>query len=373
MTMMRRIERRRALVPYLLGAVTALGTIGSLAGTAFAGEGNEGRNDGESPPPPPPPPPAPPPSAPPTTFLPPPPSQPSIAEPPPPKPAPKDDAQYDEPWVTGTARLADRFYEGGPFVGSGGFFAVPGLQTPVALGGVRVMENHGYLSKLTIATLMAMGQSNNRYVGSTYSRDYKGNTWRTDYYRPLTAAERNANARAMNAAISAEYVMELAVYSPSLTPGDRSTTSAAKGFEYYLGGEFPVGETTGKDLPTIMQIAFGMAHVTTDAFFAAGGVPGQPNSAEGQRRTLYYTNVGVMLRTFFPINAWAEAYVHWDLNILTLFAKGSTRDSGYVWTSPLRAGLNFNITDRAYIRGHGSINGFGSYALGWHGELGVRF
>lgn len=357
-------------------AAVVTGAMLAWSAPALAQEANEGRVD-DPPPAPTAPPPAPPPAAPPPTFAPPPPST-SIAEPPP-APKKKYEGDFDEPWVTGTARLADRFYEGGPFAGSGGMFAINGLASAVALGGVRVLENHGYLSKLTIATMMAMGQGNSRYVGSTYSRDSAGNTWRTDYYRPLTPAEREANARAMNAAISAEYVMELAVYSPSLTAGNRDEKAMAKGFEFYLGGEFPLGQTSGKDLPTIMQIAFVGSHVTTDAFFKPGEGPngstppgGTPSTAN-HRETLYYSNLGVMIRTIFPITTWAEAYVHWDLNILSLFAKEENRQKGYVWTSPLRAGLNFNLTDRAYVRAHGSINGFGAYGLGWHGELGVRF
>jgi len=367
---MTRFERRRTLG----AALVTLAVVGA-AGPAFA-QVNEGRTDEESPPPPAPTAPPPPVAPPPPTFMPPPPST-SVAEPP---PAPKkkyDDKEYDEPWVTGTARLADRFYEGGPFVGSGGPLAVAGLASPVTLGGVRVLENHGYLSKLVIATMMAMGQGNSRYVGSSYSRDSAGNTWRTDYYRPLTPAEREANARAMNAAISAEYVMELAVYSPSLTPGSNDPDkSVAKGFEYYLGGEFPLGQSSGKDLPTIMQIAFVGSHVTSDALFKPGEGPnptGASTVTTTRRETLYYTNLGVMIRTIIPITTWAEAYIHWDLNLLSLFAKTETKEKGYVWTSPLRAGLNFNVTDRAYVRAHGSINGFGAYAMGWHGEVGVRF
>lgn len=347
----------------------AIITMVALAGQAFGQEGqSDDRKEETAPPPPPPPPPPAPYTPPPPTYAPP-PSSPSIAEPPP-SPKKVDDQEYDEPWVTGTARLADRFYEGGPFTGAGGPLAIKGLESSVALGGVRVLENHGYLSKLLIATMLAMGQGNSRYVGSTYHTDARGNTWRTDYYRPLTPAEREANARAMNAAISAEYVMELTVYSPSLTLANREERAVAKGFEFYLGGEFPLGRTSGKELPSIMQIAFVGSHITADGIFKAGEGPA-PASTTSYRAPLYYTNLGVMIRTIFPITAWAEAYVHWDLNVLTLFKQQP--EKGYVWTSPFRAGLNFNITDRAYVRAHGSVNGFGTYALGWHGELGVRF
>ncbi len=341
----------------------------ALSGTARADE-NEERKDGEVTPPPPPP--TPPPSNPPPVYTPPPPTT-SLAEPPPPKK--KDDQEYDEPWVTGTARLADRFYEGGPFMGKGGMFAVAGLASDVNLSGVRVLENHGYLSKFTIAMLMAMGQGNSRYVGSSYSRDSAGNTWRTDYYRPLTPAEREANARAMQAAISAEYVFEMVVYSPSLSPVKKEDNkSFAKGFELYLGGQTPLGDRTG-GLPTILQIAFVGSHVTTDAFFKPGEA-GTPANTVGPlaAKRLYYTNIGVMLRAIIPITTWLEGYVHWDINILSLFAKQQNFiDKGYVWTSPLRGGINVNLTDRAYVRGHGSINAFGTHGIGWAGEIGVRF
>jgi hypothetical protein len=296
----------------------------------------------------------------------------SVAEPPPPKKK-YDDQEYDEPWVTGTARLADRFYEGGPFMGAGGPLAVDGLVNSVGLSGVRVLENHGYLSKFTIAMLMAMGQRNSAYVGSSYHKDTAGNTWRTDYYRPLSPAERQANARAMQAAISSEYLMELVAYSPSLAIGKQDDRAYAKGFEFYLGGEFPIGKAEGTNLPTIMQIAFAASHISANnASFRPGEGP-QTFQQVPYARDLRYSNVGVMIRTIFPITTWAEAYLHWDLNILTLFYKGSHRESGYVWTSPLRAGLNFNVTDRAYFRAHGSINGLGSYGIGWASEIGVRF
>jgi hypothetical protein len=348
----------------------ALATV-AFAGSAFAQSSNEERKDEETPPPPPPTPTPPPSTPPPTTYTPPPTT--GIAEPP---PAPKkkyDDKEYDEPWVTGTARLADRFYEGGPFMGAGGPLAIAGLASPVQLAGVRVLENHGYLSKFTIAMLMAMGQGNSRYVGSSYHTDSAGNTWRTDYYRPLTPAEREANARAMQAAISAEYVFEMAVYSPSLGLGDKDNRAFAKGFELYLGGQIPLGKAEGVTLPTILQIAFVGSHVSADAFFKPGDVGPIKNSTTEYRSMLYYTNLGVMLRAIVPVTAWLEGYVHWDLNILTLFAKDSNREKGYVWTSPLRGGININVTDRAYVRAHGSLNALSSAGIGYHGEIGIRF
>jgi hypothetical protein len=346
-------------------ALVALATVALSATASAQTSDNEERKEGESPPP------APTTPTPPPVYTPPPPTT-SVAEPPPAKKK-VDTQEYDEPWVTGTARLADRFYEGGPFMGKGGMFAVAGLASDVNLSGVRVLENHGYLSKFTIAMMMAMGQRNSSYVGSTYHTDTAGNTWRTDYYRPLSPAEREANARAMQAAISAEYVFEMVVYSPSVSfLKKEGQTSFAKGFELYLGGETPIGDKTG-GLPTILQIAFVGSHVSTDAYFKPGEA-GTPNVGPLVPKTLYYTNLGVMLRAMIPITTWLEAYVHWDINILSLFAKQQNFiDKGYVWTSPLRAGVNVNLTDRAYVRGHGSLNALGTHGIGWAGEIGVRF
>jgi hypothetical protein len=42
-------------------------------------------------------------------------------------------------------------------------------------------------------------------------------------------------------------------------------------------------------------------------------------------------------------------------------------------TSPLRAGLLLNLTDRAYVKANGSVNVLGGFGLGYGAELGVRF
>lgn len=286
--------------------------------------------------------------------------------------------EVDEPWVTGTARLADRFYEGGPFYGQGGMFAVPGVVSPVQLGGVRVMENHGYISKLVVGTIVAMGQGNSKYMGSTYSTDSAGNTWRTDYYRSLTPEEQAAQRQALHDAISSEYMMELNVYASGLYGHRDDDKSQARGFEFYLGGETELGERSGKDLPVILQIAFGASYVRAPGtYFKQGEGPGSTEVATTDKHAedLYYSNLGVMLRAYVPITAWLEGYVQADLNVLSLFDLGAKKlkEKGYVWTSPVRAGINVNATDRVYLRAHGSLNGFGAYGLGWQGEIGVRF
>ncbi len=283
----------------------------------------------------------------------------------------------DESWLTstGTNRFGERFYDLGVFTGMGGPVAAPGADGAIGLTGIRVMENHGYLSKFLVFTMMAMGMRNNAYVGSSYSKDAYGNTWRTDYYRSLTPEERAEQQEALSSAVNAEYLMELNVYTRGLW-GFAPGVKQAGGFEYYLGGETVVAQ--GR-IPTILQIAGTFAWLGVhDAPFKAGSGPNAAANPDAAHTESYeYWNLGVMVRAMIPINEWIEATVQWDLNILSFwdlsgsrFKKGETTN---LLTSPLRAGLLVNLTDRAYVKANGSVNVLGGFGLGYGAELGVRF
>src|SRR5207249_2742292 len=140
----------------------------------------------------------------------------------------REEEEDDGPMITGTRRLAERFYEVGAFTAFGGPLAMKGIDGNIGLTGIRVLENHGYISKFTIAMLIAMGQSNSRYVGSSYSSDGRY-VYRTDYYRALTPAERAAQEQMIADAINGEYVMELSVYSNGLM-GYNPGTVTGRGF-----------------------------------------------------------------------------------------------------------------------------------------------
>lgn len=294
----------------------------------------------------------------------------------------------DESWLTstGTNRFVDRFYELGVVTGIGGPMTAPGADGSVGLTGIRVMENHGYLSKILVVTMMAMGMRDKAHVSTSYSTDAYGNTWRTDYYRSLTPQERQAQQQALSAAVNAEYVMELNVYTRGLWGFSPGSTQAG-GFEYYLGGETVLAE--GR-MPTILQIAGAFSYLgVSNANFKGGqgphaqltgtGADGQPfDNRNGAHVESYkYWNVGVMLRAMIPINEWLEASIQWDLNILSFWDmtgskfKGGKTDN--LMTSPLRAGLLLNLTDRAYLKANGSVNVLGGFGLGYGAELGVRF
>jgi hypothetical protein len=283
----------------------------------------------------------------------------------------------DDDWLTstGTNRFGERFYDLGVFTGMGGPVAAPGADASVGLTGIRVMENHGYLSKILVFTLMAMGMRNNAYVGSSYSTDAYGNTWRTDYYRSLTPEERAEQEQALSSAVNAEYLMELNVYTRGLW-GFAPGSVQAGGFEYYLGGETVIAQ--GR-IPTILQIAGTVSWLgVKNAAFKANEGPNAASSPNATHAESYdYLNFGVMLRAMIPVNEWIEASVQWDLNILSFwdlsgsrFKKGETK---YLMTSPLRAGLLLNLTDRAYVKANGSVNVLGGFGLGYGAELGVRF
>lgn len=285
-------------------------------------------------------------------------------------------ADDDDDWFTstGTNRFGERFYDLGVFTGFGGPVAAPGLQDgAIGLTGIRVMENHGYLSKILVFTMMAMGMRDRAYMGSSYSRDGYGNTWRTDYYRSLTPQERAAQQAALSAAVNAEYLMELNVYTRGLwgfTPG----TKQAAGFEWYLGGETVIAK--GR-MPTILQIAGAVSWLSVrDAVFKPGEGPrGAEHPTEAHVDGYDYVNVGVMVRAQIPINEWVETFVQWDLNILSFFdlSNKKYKSDGNLYASPLRAGALVNLTDRFYAKATGSVNVLGGFGLGWGTELGVRF
>ncbi|MDX2056044.1 MAG: hypothetical protein SFV15_26820 [Polyangiaceae bacterium] len=293
-------------------------------------------------------------------------------------PASADSDKSDsKPLTTGTVRLLEHFYEGGIGYGFNGPLAAEGMDGSIGLTSVRVAENYGNLARLTVGMLVAMGQSDSAYVGSTYGYNY-----RIDYYRPLTDAERAAQAEQLSDALSGNYVMDLAVYTSGLF-GAHSGKAKGKGFEFYLGGMTDLG--TVNDLPAVLQITGGMSYLLAHGVpFKAGegpnsdaaqaqGMMGVPASIHHE--TVSYMNFGVMLRAIVPINRYLEGMAQWDANILSLFDTGGKRlkSDGQLWTSPLRVGASVNATDRIFLRGNVSLNGFGSYGFGSYADAGVRF
>jgi hypothetical protein len=328
--------------------------------------------------------PAPPP---PTTDAPPPPppaesvpvaaTPPAPPEAPPPVAAPKAVTPPDddsEPLWTGTARLAGRYYEVGLQSGTGGLIFAEDAGA-VGITGVRVFEHHGYLSKLFVAALVAMGQSNGRYVGSTYST--QGNyVVRTDYYRSLTSEERAANAAAVDAAISGEYSWELTYYTHGLfgyEPGD----SRATGFDSSLGVDFALGNIG--PLPVVLTVGGYGAYVKTNAVWKDRGATtvGATGALEpvSHPTELTYRGLGLFARLHVPVTRYADVYAEWDLNAFTLAgANAERRAAGEVNSSPLKLGGCLNLTDRAYVRAgiiFGGL-GFSDGKVGTQLELGVR-
>ncbi|MFI5301072.1 MAG: hypothetical protein ACHREM_23560 [Polyangiales bacterium] len=292
----------------------------------------------------------------------------------------RPEADHDDeepPLTTGTRRLAERFYELGMFTGLGGPLQTGGIAGgSIGLTGIQVLENHGYISKFTIAMLIAMGQPRANYVGSTttYSGGY---VYRTDYYTPLTDAQRAAQAEQIAGAINGEYVMELKVYTDGLW-GLNPGVARGSGFEFYLGGQVVLA---GGPLPWVLEIAGAASYLSaSNVPFNAGAGPSDGNAQDPlytggvHNHTLSYTNFGVMLRMHAPINEYFELFAQWDLNALQLFSDAAAhRDQGELYTSPLRLGAIANVTDRVYLRGLMSLNSLGTDGFGYEADLGLRF
>jgi hypothetical protein len=273
-----------------------------------------------------------------------------------------DSTEHDPPLWTGTTRFASRFYEVGVSFGIGGLLYAPGAAS-VGMSGLTIQEHHGLLSKVGVALLVALGQSNRRYVGSTTS--VEGNyVVRRDYYRSLTPAEHAAQAAALSAAIDGEYTTTLTVYGRDFLGLGLGTTQAS-GAEFSLGVDFNTFDIGG--LPSVLTVGFYAASLSAPASWKA---PGSKVSE------LSYSNLGVVGRWHFPASRYADVFLEWDANVLQLFLGGDEeRAKGNLYTSPLKLGAYGNLTDRAYVRGQVNIGGLGvsDGKVGAQLELGVRF
>lgn len=276
--------------------------------------------------------------------------------------APKKDPEEDEsPLWTGTTRLASRYYEVGLNIAIGGLMRAPGAES-IGLTGVSVFEHHGLISKIGVAALVALGQSNGKYVGSTTT--VEGNyVVRRDYYRSLTPEEQAAQAAAVQAAIRGEYTANLTVYSRGLFGLNPGTTQGS-GAEFNIGMDIPI--TTIEQLPVVLTVGLNAASISAPVVW---------KDAKDLRRELTYSNLGFLARLHIPVTRYADMVVEWHLNALVLNGFDKPLAEGTLHTSPLRVGMYGNITDRAYLKGQLILSGFGfsEGRLGYQAELGVRF
>jgi hypothetical protein len=286
---------------------------------------------------------------------------PAAATPVAPPAAKKPPADEGPPLFRGTGRFTDPFYEVGGTVVSGGLMYGGSTKTPT-LTGVRVFEHHGYLARGFMGLLVALGQSNSRYVGSTYSTDGQY-VYRTDYYRSLTASERASQERELSDAVNGKYSAEFTYYAPNLFNLDGSNSNS-RGFETSIGGELALG-SGGGGLPALLTIGGYAAYIQGSPELRT-----QP-TATVQHTHITYSNVGLMLRLHYPINKIVDVSAEWDANILSLF--GGSENARR--TSPLKVGAYVNLTDRVYLRGQGILGGFGVSGgkLGMQAEAGIRF
>lgn len=258
--------------------------------------------------------------------------------------------------------------------GFGGPVAATGLVSPVGLTGVHLLEHRGYISKFTIGLLVGLAVAaagNTVHVGSK-TETFGGTTYRTDYYRTLTADEQATRNQLASDAYDEDYVVELNAYSPGLLPvaglGERV---GASGFELYLGIPFkPEGH-----LPVIFQLAFGGSYIgVADAEFKAGQGPnGSANPDANHLESFHSGNLGARVRVIVPVTAFGELHATWDLNLLQALYQDEEFDRrGALYTSPFRLGATLNLSDRFFGTVTGSVNAFSLEGLGVAAEIGVR-
>lgn len=298
-----------------------------------------------------------------------------------PSPSHKDHSSDERgaPLWTGTARFADRYYETGVVAGPAGGLLFAGGAESVGLTGIRVLEHHGYISKILTTALVAMGQSDRHYEGSTYT-DYGNYVVRTDYYRDLTPSERAAQQEQLAAAAAGQYTTEVIVYTPSLF-GLNPGKTQGKGFEASMGGDVVLGFLG--PLPAILTIGGWGAYLSSPVQWktASSGQPAAPNgqsaASNSLPKNLSYAGFGGLLRLHVPVTRFADVSAEWDLNILSLWHTGAEEreKEGNLYQSPFKLGAYVHFTDRAYVQGKAILGGFGlsDGKLGGQAELGIRF
>lgn len=288
----------------------------------------------------------------------------------PPSQARRSHGERSAPFWTGTARYAGRYYEAGVVAGPAGGLLFAGGAEPVGLTGIRVLEHHGYISKVFVAALMAMGQSDRHYEGSTYT-DRGSYVVRTDYYRALTPAERAAQQQQIADAAHGQYTTEVVVYTRRLFGLEDldlgKTKTQGSGFEASFGGDLVLGFLG--PLPAILTIGAWGSYLSSPVQWQT--------QATNQPKELSYLGFGGVLRAHVPVTRFADVSAEWDLNVLSLWHLGAEEreKEGKLYQSPFKLGAYVHLTDRAYVQGKAILGGFGMSdgKLGGQAELGVRF
>ncbi|MFO0746205.1 MAG: hypothetical protein U1F43_11100 [Myxococcota bacterium] len=245
--------------------------------------------------------------------------------------------------------LKDNYYEVGAAYSLGGY-AFPLSHGDLGATGVRIYERNGFFGKalwtIFIGAAMALGQSNEVYLGSEYGPGYQ-----IDYYREKTyeerAADEAARDQAMDAASSNEYQTDIQIFWP------KDGLGQAKG---YILSSYPFSFNLGS---TSLDIGFQVARVEG---------PCRRDGAASDT-TCHYSNFGMPLKWSIPL--WSVAMLDFeaDLNFLAL----GDDDERTVHSHPLKAELTLHPWERIFVRGGVSLPGFSTDDLGLHLEAGIRF
>lgn len=273
---------------------------------------------------------------------------------------------------SGTERWGELFFEVGAFRGAGGVVAAPGAAV-VNTGGMRFMENDGFIGKLVALALFSQDSDVQSGLHTSTRTEYVGSgvyrvTKTSRYVSDEEAAAHNAWADEYNERLrNGRIRTEVNVYSPTLFGLD-SSFDGARGWNVKLGRMFYESWFSGSELPGYFYFAANFAYVTAPARWR------EQREDDGGR--IGYTNMGFTFEGIVPLTRFLDSFITFDANILSLapiFGSKPKRHQRY--TSPLSAGLYIHATDRVYGRAQAILSGFGvtDGQLSAQFEAGVRF
>lgn len=243
--------------------------------------------------------------------------------------------------------LRDNYYELGPIYQTGGV-SLGGYSA--TLSGLHIQERNGFFGKalwtVLVATLMALGQTDREYLGSTYGPGY-----RIDYYRMKSPEELAADARARDAAIDGtaanDYQTDLYIIWPMEGLGD------TRG---YIFETYPF--SFNLDAATF-DIGFGFSHLRSKCGKDKNGGVGRCDS-DGFTMPI---RVGIDVASIAII----------DLQLTLNFLAFGDDTSTTTYSHDLRAGVTLHPWQRLFVRGSVTVPDFDFDDMGIRLEAGLRF
>ena len=236
-------------------------------------------------------------------------------------------------------------------------FYHPGGPGSFPLTGFRIQERNGLAGKTVatsfVAIIMAMGQSDKRYTGSTYHYG-PGYTYKVDWYQYKSPEEMQAQKEAYNEAVDGTfknyYQFDLQFF----------VKSPYSDFEGVLLTLYPWSWSFGSGGRWIFEFGF------------QGGMIWGTADKGGQPHEYRYSSMGMPFRLIVPIvGQWLLLDNTWSWNWLWMFYGYASEFKSRC--APFTSNLTLSFGERLFLRGGVTLSHFSSDGLGYQAELGFRF